>query len=137
MSRAAELVIELRKRGVELSIDQSGGISYRGPKGALSANLRGDLAVHRSAMVELLETEAEFLALLRHMRDLADTVEALEKQGETEISLQRSMEFAVLVENMGSPPPVESRLKALVGPLWDEYWARMPVAVQRELMKVG
>jgi hypothetical protein len=60
------LLSELRSRGVELSIDPSGGLAFNAPKGVMTDSIVDRIRAHRDELVDLLERLDERAAIAQY-----------------------------------------------------------------------
>lgn len=132
-SQAAILVERLRKRGVDVVLEE-GTLRYRGPRGAVDPELRAELVANRDGIAELLAVEAEYQRLYGRVWDLMDVADVNDRYGRHKKAASERAEAVRLIE--GPYSTAGHRLLEIVGDHWAEFPSREEVSDWARLVGV-
>jgi hypothetical protein len=87
---AKAVMVEVERRGIVLIPEVTGNLRYRGPKGAMTADLRASLRQHKTEVLALLGTDGQ--QPVRTYSKVLDTEFWIVRDDATRLSLKASLE---------------------------------------------
>jgi hypothetical protein len=87
---AKAVIAEAERRGIVLTPEATGNLRYRGPKGAMTADLRASLRQHKTEVLALLGTEGH--QLVRTYSKVLDTEFWIVPDDATRLRLKASLQ---------------------------------------------